>query len=109
MALEMNPNVQKQVEQAATEGLGAAARELLAESNRRAPKLDGHLRGSGKAVVKGKQAAVGYDSPYAVKQHEALRFRHPGGGSAKFLELALRLNSEKLQQIIAERVRREIG
>lgn len=71
--------------------------EVMAESKRLVPVDTGALKGSGyvtaPAVDGGKiEVELGYGGPaaqYAVRQHEDLSLRHPGGGQAKFLEQPL--------------------
>lgn len=46
--------------------------------------VDGPEIGSGNA-----SAEIGYDTPYATKQHEDLSLNHPNGGEPKFLETPL--------------------
>jgi len=36
------------------------------------------------------EVETGFGTEYAVKQHEELRYRHPRGGQAKYLEAALK-------------------
>ena len=40
------------------------------------------------------KAAVSFDTPYAVVQHENLTFHHPGGRQAKYLETPLNASRE---------------
>lgn len=48
------------------------------------------------------QALVGFDEPYAHRQHEDLRFKHIHGGGPKFLEKALFENIPVTMEIIAK-------
>lgn len=74
---------------AAVRGLLLAAEHLLEESRRLVPLEEGTLARSGTATVDPSRltAAVGYDTPYAVRQHEELTWRHAPGRSAKYLEI----------------------
>ena len=71
------------------------SREILVRSHTYVPYLSGDLLRSGK--VKGYPGRhpvvyVSYGSakvPYALLQHENIRFFHPGGKRAKYLELAV--------------------
>lgn len=70
----------------------AGAEVVLEESMRLVPKRSGHLVGT--AMVQewrgGKStAAMTYDGPYARWVHEHVNFKHPFGGTSKFLELAM--------------------
>lgn len=87
------------------QGMQAGADLLLDESNRIAPIETGDLIRSGRAVAEGNQAAVGYSSVYAMRQHEELGYRHDPGRQAKFLETALRTNATAIQQAIADEIR----
>lgn len=40
-------------------------------------------------------AEVGYDLPYAMRQHEELSYNHPKGGQAKYLEQPFLENEQK--------------
>ncbi len=65
---------------------------ILARSNELVPKEDGDLASSGNVRRdRGGVNAVGitYSGPYARYQHEHTWFKHPRGGVAKFLELAM--------------------
>ena len=53
------------------------------------------------------QAAVTYDTPYAVYQHEELGLKHDAGREAKFLENAVNTESSAVQEIIAATIRGE--
>lgn len=68
------------------------ARVVLADSDERVPKESGDLVASGHiARDRGGNSTVGivYGSVYARWIHEHMFFKHPRGGTAKFLELAL--------------------
>lgn len=85
--------------QGAHEGLAKAALEVLEEAKRRAPKTDPEhdpdpsvtLADSGHIELEpgGRSVRIEFDTPYAAKQHEALHYRHPHGGEAKYLEKSL--------------------
>lgn len=74
------------------DALGDGAQIILDQSNIFVPKVSGDLETSG-AVKKDRgganTVAITYDSVYAHWVHEHLFFKHPHGGSAKFLELAM--------------------
>ena len=94
---------------AAVKGLEDAAEHVLGVSNQRVPIEEATLERSGRASVDAStlQAAVSYDTPYAVVQHEDMTLQHDPGRSAKFLETALNQEAGAVQQIIADRIRRE--
>lgn len=94
---------------AAQAGLRKAGEFVRGESQQRAPVDEGTLRAS--ATVKDVDAdtvSVGYYTPYAVKQHEELGFRHPKGGQAKYLESVLTEEQSTIKAIIAAEVRRSM-
>src|SRR5262249_2493836 len=68
-------------------GLGLAAEHLLTESRKVVPLEEGTLERSGVASVDEVelQAAVSYDTVYAVRQHEELDWKHAPGRTAKYL------------------------
>lgn len=92
------------MEGAIESGLQAGADVLLDESNRIVPIEYGDLAGSGVAVADGDQAAVGYTSVYAARQHEEVGWSHNNGRQAKYLETALHTNADRIQQVIAGRI-----
>jgi len=98
---------------AAMEGLSQAAEAVLAEAQERAPVETGTLRRSGTVTDAPHEMAVyvSFNTPYALRQHEELRYQHPNGGEAKYLENAL---TDKAPQIpgyvkrrVLERLRRD--
>jgi len=75
------------------DGLAQGAQIILEESDVLVPKaLTGDLAASG-AVKKDRgglnTVGITYDSVYARYIHEHMFFKHPTGGVAKFLELAM--------------------
>lgn len=95
-------------------GLQLAGEHILQVSNTKVPLLEGTLERSGK--VSGPEvdggdvvAAVSYDTPYAIAQHEDLTFHHSEGREAKFLEGALNATKGVALAIIAQAVRNELG
>jgi hypothetical protein len=85
--------------------------EVMTASKAIVPVDTGALKGSGyvsEPKISGAQVTVeigygGPSTPYAIRQHEDLSLRHPGGGQAKFLEGPL--SQVDLPRAIAERVR----
>jgi hypothetical protein len=53
-------------------------------------------------------AAVSYDTPYAVVQHERLDFRHAPGRTAKYLENSLNAARQEVAALIAAQIRRSL-
>ena len=74
------------------DALGDGAQVILNRSDELVPKESGDLAASGRVNKdRGGLNTVGitYDGPYARYQHENITFKHPQGGAAKFLELAM--------------------
>ncbi|MFG3438329.1 hypothetical protein ACGF0J_13890 [Nonomuraea sp. NPDC047897] len=92
---------------AAARGLRLATEHVLAVANQRVPHDEGTLERSGAAVVDEAElrGVVSYDTPYAVVQHENLDYQHKAGRAAKFLELAVREESEVVKLMIAKQLR----
>lgn len=96
---------------AAVDGLQLAAEHLLGVSRKQVPIERHDLEQSGRATVDASAmtAAVSYDTPYAVVQHENLSFEHDSGRKAKYLEDPAESERDTMQNIIAEQLRRAIG
>lgn len=100
------------VEAASVRGVNRAAERLKALAVEQTPWQDGDLRGSAQvtpAVTGDVRAIVSFDTPYAVRQHEELGYRHPRGGNPKYLERPLREQAGELRGIIAAEIRRAHG
>lgn len=97
-------------QQGAARGLRLAAEHLLTESRALVPIEEGTLERSGVASVDEGDltAAVSYDQPYAVRQHEELNYRHDAGRQAKYLEQPARAEAGTMLDIIAAQVRRAL-
>lgn len=104
------PTIAKQYKSAGADALLIAAEWLLQESNAGVPLDEGTLERSGVATVdEGRGiAAVSYDTPYAVRQHEDLTARHAPGRHAKYLELAMTRSRPKIIKIIQTQMKRRI-
>jgi len=57
--------------------------------------------GLGDAVV----GEVGFNTPYALVQHERLDFNHPKGGKAKYIEDNLKEQASRYQDNLADHLR----
>ena len=81
-----------------------------AQAVRQAPVDEGDLRRSASAVnLSGLgliQAAVTFNRPYAVRQHEELGYRHPKGGKAKYLEDPMNSEAATMLKIISATIAR---
>ena len=92
------------VQQAVTD----AAEHVLGESTKVVPIEEGTLSRSGRTdttqdgttVV----AAISYGTPYAVRQHEDMSYRHDPGRTAKYLEGPLLDEAGTVQRIIGHTV-----
>jgi len=112
MALSMRWDGE-QVSTAAREGLEAglfeAAEVLLAQANALVPIEEGTLQNSGTAEVRDSKARVGYNTPYALRQHEDLTLHHANGRTAKYLEKPLNQYGAELEAIAGAAVTRRLG
>jgi len=95
----------------AVRGLRAAAEHVLGVSRKRVPLEEGTLERSGVASVDEASltAAVSYDTPYAVRQHEELTWRHDAGRTAKYLERPMAEERGTALDLIATEVRKALG
>jgi hypothetical protein len=91
-------------------GVRLGAEHLLQVSRGRVPIEEATLERSGVVSVDESSvtAAVSYDTPYAVRQHEELSYRHDGGRTAKYLEGPLHEENGTITEIIAAQVRRAL-
>lgn len=94
----------------AVRGLALAAEHLLQASRLQVPIEEGTLERSGVASVDpaSLRAAVSYDTPYAVRQHEDLALSHDDGRKAKYLEDPARDEAETMRALIAAQIRRAL-
>lgn len=101
------------VEATAAERAGAArgltlwAEHVLQQSVEIVPLLEGTLERSGAvspANAESLTAAVSYDTPYAVRQHEDLTYHHPNGRQAKYLETPLNASVDTGKALVAEEI-----
>jgi hypothetical protein len=90
--------------------VGEGGEFLLEKANRTVPIEEATLEGSGKVTVDRDRlvAAVSYDTPYALRQHEDTRLRHDPGRRAKWLEHTFREERSKVLGYLAERMRRGV-
>jgi len=92
----------------AVRGLTLAAEHVLGASRALVPLEEGTLERSGHTDVDAADltAAVSYDTPYAVRQHEELTWRHADGRQAKYLETPLVAEAGAVRSILAAELRR---
>lgn len=95
----------------AARGLRVASEYVLGLSRAQVPIDEALLERSGVATVDetALTAAVSYDTPYAVRQHEELTYRHDPGRKAKYLEDPLNESAGTVARIIAAQVRRSLN
>lgn len=107
---DLRGHASEQVRKAAAVALGDAAEFLLEQANRTIPHEEGTLERSGVASVdeKALRAAVSYDTPYAVRQHEDTRLRHDEGRRAKWLEATFKEKAAKVGEFLAGRIKAAI-
>lgn len=89
----------------ASEGLTRALEHTLGEANKLVPLDEGPLQHSGKVTVVNLKGAISYDTPYAVRQHEELTWRHAPGRSAKYLEIPFNTERDVMLQLMAVSLR----
>lgn len=94
----------------AARGLSKGAEHVLTMTGPKVPWQEGHLERSGTVSVDESElvAAVSFDQPYAVRQHEELDYTHPVKGEAKYLENTLREEAEAVTMIVAKHIRRAL-
>jgi hypothetical protein len=83
---------------------------ILQVASRRVPNEEGTLERSGRATVDPATltGAVSFDTPYAVRQHEELGYRHSDGRTAKYLERPMNEERGTVADIVAAQVRRAL-
>ncbi len=104
---EINKKIAK-VNTFTPEALDDIRLDLEGKSKDRAPVDKGDLKGSGFSEREGLTAVVGFTEPYALRQHEELRYNHPRGGEAKYLENPYKENKNKYIKHLADSTRRAV-
>ncbi|MEB3367419.1 hypothetical protein [Saccharopolyspora mangrovi] len=110
------PYAQRRIEQAAERGLKEAADKAVSEAD--VPVRSGALKRSGRADVAFPVAVVSFGATghsergrdtrhYAIPNHESFRYKHPRGGTPKFLTRQLHPGTELLETI-ARHIRRVV-
>ncbi|MFF4177652.1 MULTISPECIES: minor capsid protein [unclassified Streptomyces] len=94
----------------AVQGLHLSSEHVLQASRARVPIEEGTLERSGTATVDEQQltAAVAYDTPYAVRQHEEMDYQHDAGRTAKYLERPMNEEAAAVARIVAAQLRRAL-
>lgn len=98
--------VKSELRSAVIEWLVDASNYILDESNKEVPIDEGTLANSGNTQIDESTltASIGYDTPYAVRQHEDLSISHINDRGAKFLENAFKNNVGVLQDLLKDKV-----
>ncbi|MGW6455508.1 hypothetical protein ACWF94_06190 [Streptomyces sp. NPDC055078] len=100
--------VARELRTAAARGLFLAGEYVLGESVAVVPLDEAALARSGTLAVDetALRAAISYNTPYAVRQHERLDYRHAPGRQAKYLEQPLMAARAQVRAIVAAELRR---
>jgi hypothetical protein len=97
-------DVRKKVLTAQEKAVTLGLEFIKQESIKVVPKDTGMLeKSAGVKLVNEDNKTTGYvyyDTPYAIKQHEELGYRHAEGRIAKYLELPLQQNSKNALEIM---------
>jgi hypothetical protein len=93
-----------EVREVFSEGLNKAAETLLGDANLTVPHDEGILESSGIVQPGDMEAAVGYNTPYAVRQHEEVEYVHPGKGRHHWLERTLAERADVYQGIVRDHI-----
>jgi len=97
-----------QFEAAAEIGVFKASEVLLEQAAALAPHEEGILETSGTATADGLKGRVAFNTPYALRQHEEVGWRHANGRTAKYLERPANGFTEEFTEIVAGAIRREM-
>lgn len=98
----------REIRAAAARGVYLAAEYVLAETQQVVPLDESPLMHSGVASVDEASLTgmVSYDTPYAVRQHEELTWRHAPGRTAKYVEGPLNASAQQVMALVAAQIRR---
>jgi hypothetical protein len=108
--LKVDKTIAKSMHAAASRGLAIGAEHVLGEARKTVPIEEATLERSGATSLdpENLKAAVTFDTPYAVVQHEDMGLRHDAGRSAKYLETAMNSETTTVREIIARTIRGEL-
>ena len=95
------------IRETAFQAIRDGAEAILTEAIDETPIDTGTLRRSGTVTEAPQENTVyvSFNTPYARRQHEDLTLNHPRGGKAKYLEDPFKRNAEKVEQLVAQRVK----
>lgn len=96
---------------AAVAGLTTSIESLLTIANRTAPLDEGPLTESGTVAIDPYtlEAAMGWDTPYAVRLHENPQYQFQGGRRGKWAELTLQEQQHQVRQWLADELRKALS
>lgn len=102
------PAVERKLRAATMLALAKWAELLLQKSRELVPLDEATLERSGVASTDPDTlaAAVAYDTPYAVPQHENMQYTHAPGRKAKYLEDPWNESADTAAELIAAEIRR---
>ena len=106
-------NVGRRFKEGSHNGLERSGRLIKARAQDRTPVLTGTLKSSAYSQMESTKISndqsviIGFRTPYAVYVHENLENFHKVG-EAKYLERPLIENTENVQNILAEEIRKAI-
>jgi hypothetical protein len=108
--LKINKGIAPTVRKAAARGLAIAGEHVLGEAIKRVPIEEHILEESGTVTTDpaNLKAAVVFDTPYAVYQHEVMGLKHDDGREAKYLENAMNAETGTVREIVARTIRGEL-
>jgi hypothetical protein len=110
VAEDNNKIIRAAVRAAQKVGLRNAGEHILNKSNAQAPIEDGDLIRSGAVSdISDDTVGISYDTPYAVRQHEDLSYRHDPGRNAKFLSNACKSESATAGKIVGTAIKRAMN
>ena len=100
-------------QQCTKKGTHSALDHLAAVSKEQVPLDQGPLKNSCYVDVanNGSSGTVSYDTPYAIRQHEELSYRHQRGRKAKYLEDPVNdpIVQREMQQLIKKAYEEKMG
>lgn len=107
--LKIDKSIAKTIHAAASRGLAIGAEHVLGEARKKVPIEEATLERSGATSLdpENLKAAVTFDTPYAVVQHEDMGLRHDAGREAKYLENAMNAETGTVRKIIARTIKGE--
>src|SRR5690606_3225644 len=108
--LDFDRSAAGEMRAAAARGLLLGAEHVLTEAQDLVPLDEGGLQNTGTASVDegSLTAMVSFDTPYAVRQHEELDWRHAPGRQAKYLEQPLNAERSTVLALVAAQLRRAL-